>query len=80
MFNDVMTAYGSNVKAILGNWGNSAGMADNYSSFQAAVQAGQSPEEAAFNSFTGKMAARWGFTNAQVITDAPGKVQVLFTP
>jgi hypothetical protein len=44
-----------------------------------AVQSGLSPDRAAFQTFTGKTAARLGFTNVEILKDIPGKVEVVFT-
>lgn len=58
-------------------------MHDNSDAFNAMITAGQSPESAALASFTGKMAARYGFNKPRVVslTGDPGsytKVEVVF--
>ena len=67
MFQDAMDALGSNVKGIRGKWLSGSGeLQDNLDSFNAGIQSGLTPQEAALNTFTGKMAARNGFTNAEI--------------
>ena len=57
----------------------SRGQAFNFNSFKAALASGSSPEQAALQTFTGKMAARSGFTEARVVTATEDKVVVEFT-
>jgi hypothetical protein len=87
MFQDMMEFFGpSNVKGIDSDWLRAPGMTDNLDSFNAAINAGVDPEDAALNyTFSGKMAARWGFGGVigiQMIGD-PGNyinVRVQFRP
>jgi hypothetical protein len=79
MFDEAMRAFGPNVKGIRGNWfGTDPKMSDNFDSFKAAVKSGLSPQEAAFHTFTGHMAAKWGFTHATVVLDDAEMVIVEF--
>ena len=69
MFEDAMNAVGSNVRGIRGKWLSGSGeLQDNLDSFNAGIQSGLTPEEAALHTFTGKMAARNGFTNVTIET------------
>ncbi|WP_053739373.1 polymorphic toxin-type HINT domain-containing protein [Nocardia sp. NRRL S-836] len=63
MFADMMNALGPNVRSIKGNWYSTS---DNLVSFNAGVQSMLSLEEAAAETFTGKMAAKYGFTRITV--------------
>lgn len=64
MFSDAMDVVGPNVRGIRGNWHSGTGeLRDNLDSFNAGIQNGLSPEEAALNTFTGKMALRHGYPN-----------------
>jgi hypothetical protein len=67
MYDATMLAFGGNVKSILGGWVGGGDMADNYKTFVAALNAGLTAEQAAFATFAGKMAWRWGFTNVRII-------------
>jgi hypothetical protein len=53
-------------------------MTENFDSFKDALKSGLSPEEAAFHTFTGHMAAKWGFTHATVMLNNDDKVIVEF--
>jgi hypothetical protein len=67
MFGDAMDAVGSNVRGVRGTWvSGNGGLQDNLDSFNAGIQSGLTPQEAAMNTFTGKMAARYGFTNVTI--------------
>ena len=67
MFQDAMDALGSSVRGIRGKWLSGSGeLQDNLDSFNAGIQSGLTPQEAALNTFTGKMAALNGFTNATI--------------
>jgi hypothetical protein len=82
MFDEAMQAVGEHVRAIRGTWGSS--MPDNLNSFNGAINSGMDPEQAAFETFTGKMAARYGFTQATVenLVGEPGAyryTQILFS-
>ncbi len=79
MFEEAMRAFGPNVKGIRGNWVGTGTMTDNFDSFKAALKSGLSPEDAALNhTFTGHMAAKWGFTRATVVLNDAAKVIVEF--
>jgi hypothetical protein len=68
MFNNAMTHFGDKVKGVKGYWQDGGALSDNLNSFNAAVRAGASLEEAALTgTFTGKMAAKWGFTNVEIV-------------
>lgn len=74
-----MRAFGPNVKGIRGNWVGTGTMTENFDSFKAALKSGLSPEDAALNhTFTGHMAAKWGFTHATVVLNDAAKVIVEF--
>ncbi|MBO0881191.1 MAG: hypothetical protein J2P17_12755, partial [Mycobacterium sp.] len=67
MFQDAMDALGSNVQGIRGKWLSGSGeLQDNLDSFNAGIQNGLTPQEAALNTFTGKMAVQNGFTNVTI--------------
>jgi hypothetical protein len=78
MFDEAMRAFGPNVKGIRGNWFGTGEMTDNFDSFKGALKSGLPPEEAAFHTFTGHMAAKWGFTRATVVSNDAEKVIVEF--
>jgi hypothetical protein len=78
MFDEAMRAFGPNVKGIRGNWVGTGEMTDNFDSFKDALKSGLPPEEAAFQTFTGHMAAKWGFTHATVVANNDEKVIVEF--
>jgi hypothetical protein len=79
MFDEAMRAFGPNVKGIRGNWfGTDPKMSDNFDSFKAALKSGLPPEEAALHTFTGHMAAKWGFTHATVVLNDAEMVIVEF--
>jgi hypothetical protein len=78
MFDEAMRAFGPNVKGIRGNWFGTGEMTDNFDSFKDALKSGLPPEEAAFHTFTGHMAAKWGFTRATVVSNDAEKVIVEF--
>jgi len=79
MFHEAMQAFGTNVKAVRGTWIGGGGLSSNFDSFKSALAAGKPPEEAAFSTFTGTMAKRYGFTKATIVTNNPDKVEVEFT-
>ena len=79
MFNEAMQAFGTNVKAVRGTWIGHGELSSNFDSFKSALAAGKSPEEAAFDTFTGKMAKRHGFAKATIVTNTPEHVVVEFT-
>lgn len=86
MFNEALRAYGNNVKGIRGNWNGGGSLSSNFDTFVAAVQGAKpftrlhTPAQAAFETFTGKMARRAGFSKVRIIkNDIPGnKVVVEF--
>jgi hypothetical protein len=79
MFEEAMRAFGPNVKGIRGHWiGTDPKMSLNFDSFKTALKRGLSPEEAAFHTFTGHMAAKSGFTRATVVLNDDKKVIVEF--
>ncbi|MFE3037786.1 RICIN domain-containing protein [Streptomyces canus] len=70
MFNAALAHFGSKVKGVKAYWQNGGELSDNLNSFNKAVRSGEyaSLEEAALRgTFTGKMAARSGFTNVEII-------------
>ena len=79
MFKEAMEQFGPNVKGVRGTWIGGGELADNFDSFKAALtKPGATPEQAAFETFTGKMAQRAGFTSAKVVQNDAGKVVVEF--
>ncbi len=79
MFQEALEAFGSNVKGIRGNWINSKSIGDNFKSYKKALSRGHTPERAAFETFTGKMAQKNGFDKARVTKDTAERVTVEFT-
>jgi hypothetical protein len=80
MFNEALAAFGSNVKGIRASLTGGGELADSFKSFQAAVAAGQSPEQVALAStFTGKVSSRAGFGNVRITKNADNHVVVEFT-
>ncbi|WP_238432061.1 RICIN domain-containing protein [Streptomyces cavernae] len=85
MIADVMAKIGGNAKGIRGTWLGGGDMKDNLDSFNAGIQSLMlSHEEAARLTFTGKMAAKYGF-NGEIdivkLVGTPGnytKVEVVF--
>ncbi|MFD5888860.1 RICIN domain-containing protein [Streptomyces sp. NPDC060334] len=85
MIAEVMEKIGGNAKGIRGTWLGGGDMKDNLDSFNAGIQSLMlSPEEAARLTFTGKMAAKYGFTGKVDIVKTVGtpgnytKVEVVF--
>ncbi|NNH71857.1 hypothetical protein HLB23_18665 [Nocardia uniformis] len=67
MFADAMRALGDRVQAIEGNWfGRPGTLTDNLATFDATLQAGFTPEEAARYTHTGQLAAQYGFTEVSI--------------
>ncbi|MER7815859.1 ALF repeat-containing protein, partial [Streptomyces sp. NPDC096153] len=65
MFDDVMAHYGpENIEAIEGKWVTK--MPTNLDAFNKAIREGKTPEEAAAGAFTGRNAARYGFTEVEI--------------
>jgi hypothetical protein len=79
MFTEALNAYGTNVRGIRGTWLGGGDLSSNFDSFQAGIQGGMSPSDAAASTFTGKMATRAGFTNVRVVTNTDTRVVVEFT-
>jgi RHS repeat-associated protein len=80
MFEEAIKAFGlSNIKGIRGTWLGGGDLRTNFDAFQKAIKAGLTPEQAAFETFTGAMAKRFGFTKATVTTNEAKKVVVEFT-
>jgi hypothetical protein len=83
MFTDAVNNFGvDNINAIEGKW--IRAMPSNLNTFNDLVRSGMSPEEAAASTFTGKMAARFGFTEVTITNMAgePGaytNVEALFS-
>ncbi len=83
MFADAINHFGiNNINGIEGKW--VPAMPTNLNAFNENILGGMTPEEAASNTFTGTMAARYGFTDVQILNlvGEPGaytNVQVLFT-
>ncbi|WP_152644869.1 hypothetical protein [Kitasatospora griseola] len=71
MFDAMMHEFGpENVRGISGEWLAADDLADNLMSYNAGIQDMLSPEVAALNIFTGKMATRWGFSKVEGIETA----------
>jgi hypothetical protein len=81
MFDDMMGAMNKNgqVKEVLGQWSNTPGLTSNYDAMLSNLKAGMSPEAAAMNTWTGRQAARYGFTNVEVSGNATSGYRVTFT-
>ncbi|MFJ1796099.1 hypothetical protein [Kitasatospora griseola] len=68
MFDAMMHEFGpENVRGISGEWLAADDIADNLTSYNAGIQDMLSPEVAAPNTFTGKVANRWGFSKVESI-------------
>jgi len=79
LFAEAFNAFGGqNIQGIRGTWVDAPGIRDNLISFRTARAAGASPEDAAFRTFTGKMAHRAGFMNVQIIENLADRVVVEF--
>ncbi|MFI1578650.1 hypothetical protein [Embleya sp. NPDC020630] len=68
MFVNAMEALGKDASAVRGYWLSGGDMKDNLDSFNAGMQHWLSAEEAARNTFTGKIAVKYGFTNVEFRT------------
>ncbi len=80
MFDDMWMAIGHNVRRISGQWEPNQVLQGNLDTFNRLVQQGYSPDEAAFGTWTGKMARRLGFTEVTVEVDSGNQaVWALFT-
>ncbi|PPJ34046.1 hypothetical protein C5E41_00005, partial [Nocardia nova] len=62
MFRDLMNELGDGVDAIQAEWFDGGALTDNLDSFNAGVQEGLTPEEAARRTFTGILAEELGYT------------------
>ena len=79
MFREAIAYFGNRVKGVRGTWLGRRDLADNFSSFVAAMRAGESAESAAFMTFTGKMARRAGFDRVKILQLGDLKIVVEFT-
>lgn len=79
MFQEGLAAFGDNVQGVRGTWLNSKELGDNFNAYKAALGRGLAPEQAAFETFTGHMAQKNGFTSAKVTADSADRVVVEFT-
>ncbi|MFD6969616.1 polymorphic toxin-type HINT domain-containing protein [Streptomyces sp. NPDC059949] len=73
MITDAINAFegaGRQVNGMRGVWNGPGPLADNLNSFNAAVRGNMSPEEAVWETFTGKFARRNGFTEASIDWDS----------
>jgi RHS repeat-associated protein len=78
MFTEAMWMFGDRVKAIRGTWLNVPGLKDNFVKYKELIK-NLSDEQAALGTFTGKMAQRFGFDQAEIIEDTARAVTVIFT-
>jgi RHS repeat-associated protein len=79
MFNDAWTALGGDkATSIRGIWRDADGMRDNLDSFRKAIANGLTPEQAAFETWTGKMAREKGFTRIVSVEEISDGVDVVF--
>ncbi|WP_157163330.1 DUF6782 family putative metallopeptidase [Nocardia aobensis] len=62
MFRDLMNELGDRVEAIQAEWFDGGALTDNLDSFNAGVQEGLTPQEAARRTFTGTLAEELGYT------------------
>ncbi|MEU9763250.1 putative T7SS-secreted protein [Streptomyces sp. NPDC047987] len=72
MFDSAMKSFGSDVQGVKGYWQNGGTLRDNLDSFNSAARSAlpgdmRALEEAARSTFTGKMAARYGFTEVEIV-------------
>jgi hypothetical protein len=61
------------VETIKGNWTPQQRFSDNFNSFEQNLRRGLSPEEAARNTFTGKVAGKRGYTEVEIDYHIPGE-------
>ncbi|GGL14215.1 hypothetical protein GCM10011588_30940 [Nocardia jinanensis] len=80
MFDDMWAAIGHHVRRIAGQWEPNEVLHGNLNTFDQLLQQGHSPQEAAFGTWTGKMARHLGFTEVTVEVDSDNRsVWALFT-
>ncbi|MBV1854119.1 RHS repeat domain-containing protein [Catellatospora tritici] len=80
MFREAVEAFGVNgIKGIRGVWRNGEGLKDNTLAFNQALRDGASPQAAAQSTFTGRMAAKYGFTEVRFESLVWSKEQGSFT-
>ena len=79
MFEEAWGALGSKVQQIEGYWMPGGDMADNFISFNNALAKGLSPEQAAMQTWTGKMAASKGFTVPVIKVGDRGQIIATFS-
>ena len=74
MFADMMNNVGqkTEIKTIVGQWSDSAGLTDNYTEYLRNVKAGMKPEVAAANTWTGRQAAKYGYTEVTPVKTSQG--------
>lgn len=81
MLNDAWNKLGSQVKHIEGYWMPGGDMSDNFDSFNSALARRLTPEQAAMQTWTGKMAAEKGFTvvTSVGVVGNEGVIHVVFS-
>ncbi len=81
MFDDMMSTMNKNgqVNEILGQWSNTPGLTSNFDAMLSNLKAGMSPDAAALDTWTGRQAARYGFTNVEVSGNATSGYIASFT-
>ncbi|MER5362703.1 DUF6531 domain-containing protein, partial [Streptomyces sp. NPDC002785] len=72
MFDSAIKSFGNEVQGVKGYWQNGGTLRDNLDSFNSAARSAspgdmRALEEAARSTFTGKMAARHGFTDVEIV-------------
>jgi hypothetical protein len=67
------------IRGVRGNWIGGGTLSSNYDALQAALQSGSTAQGAAMSTFTGKMAAKCGFSVPRIVVNEAGKVVVEFT-
>ncbi|MFC4634059.1 DUF6443 domain-containing protein [Dokdonia ponticola] len=84
MFDDAIKTFGDDITGVEGLWtyDSNGNMSDNLKSFIDNVDwmgGSMTPEQAAFNTITGKWAKENGFTNVNILSNEIDEVNVIFT-
>jgi RHS repeat-associated protein len=77
-FDEMMAANQGRITQIVGNWSRGE-LSSNYRAFWSAARLGMTSQQAAWHTFTGTMARRWGFTQVQVREASRNHVEVVFS-
>jgi hypothetical protein len=81
MFDDMMrnVSKNGNINEIRGQWSNTPGLTSNYDEFLQNKALGMSDKAAAANTWTGRQATKFGFSDVKITGDSNNGFQIRFT-